>query len=190
MEKSNAGDLTRPSEEHSKSPNLQTGLYLYPMKFSNRQETKTKTEAGFEEGKVWKQIAQRTWIGQNKNTAILPPFSGLRMQWSSYKNIFTSISGEARDRTSNRCTYSFGTVKKGHFPVVVLSNGQVQKPSVPFRYLVDPFFIRLLNDAERIWTQSKGVLVIPCQAGMIISIPSEKHIGIVEKPHKFNLELL
>ncbi|KAK9195511.1 hypothetical protein WN943_003633 [Citrus x changshan-huyou] len=74
----------------------------------------------------------------------------------SIQNHQITKPGEARDRTSNRCTYSFGTVKKGHFPVVVLSNGQVQKPSVPFRYLVDPFFIRLLNDTERIWTQSKG----------------------------------
>ncbi|KAK9192940.1 hypothetical protein WN944_003635 [Citrus x changshan-huyou] len=49
----------------------------------------------------------------------------------SIQNHQISKPGEARDRTSNRCTYSFGTVKKGHFPVAVLSNGQVQKPSVP-----------------------------------------------------------
>ncbi|KAK2654976.1 hypothetical protein Ddye_008028 [Dipteronia dyeriana] len=69
-------------------------------------------------------------------------------------------------------TYNLGTVK-GHFSVLVLSNGETQKFLVALRYLSHPPFIKLLEAAEQEFGfDQKGALVIPCEASELKRILS------------------
>lgn len=56
---------------------------------------------------------------------------------------------QASDHNSTRSIYDFGTVRKGHFPDIVYSNGEAQQFSVALRYLAYPPFMKLLDAAEQ-----------------------------------------
>lgn len=64
--------------------------------------------------------------------------------------------------------YMFGyaeTVKKGHFSVIAMANGEPEKFLIAIRYLSYPPFLKLLEKAEREFGfDQQGILIVPCEA--------------------------
>ncbi|KAJ4832433.1 hypothetical protein Tsubulata_042893 [Turnera subulata] len=57
-----------------------------------------------------------------------------------------------------------GDVKKGHFAVTAVLGGEPKRFTVELKYLSDPAFLRLLEEAqEEYGFQQQGVLEVPCQ---------------------------
>uniref|UniRef100_A0A7N0REI1 Small auxin up regulated protein n=1 Tax=Kalanchoe fedtschenkoi TaxID=63787 RepID=A0A7N0REI1_KALFE len=62
-------------------------------------------------------------------------------------------------------------VKKGHFSVVAMDNGNAKKFVVPLCYLSNPSFLRLLEHAaEEFGFEHEGALCIPCRWNELESI--------------------
>ncbi|KAK8485798.1 hypothetical protein V6N11_036820 [Hibiscus sabdariffa] len=83
------------------------------------------------------------------------------------------MSQTKNDSSSRRRAENSGPLKKGHFSIIVLNNGEPKKFFVALRYLRYPPFIKLLDEAEQEYGFSqKGALVIPCEASELERILS------------------
>lgn len=92
------------------------------------------------------------------------------------KSSFLSIFRWQTQDDNQRSTRSRrGSLKKGHFSVVVLKNGEPKKSNVALRYLRYPPFIKLLDAAEQEYgLNQKGAIIIPCEICELENILSKK----------------
>ncbi|XVE76144.1 hypothetical protein DITRI_Ditri12bG0149800 [Diplodiscus trichospermus] len=105
---------------------------------------------------------------------------------SAMKQLKSSFLSIFRWQTQDDRSTRKGTLRKGHFSVIVLKNGEPKKFFVAPRYLRYPPFSKLLDASEQEYGfNHKDVIVIPCEASELKNFLSKK-----SRIHTANLKTL